>query len=472
MAALTALAAASLWASCAAAEGASAPDASTTAATPPTQDAAAPPEGADLTASSQGVETPPAASPESASPPPAASLPSPPPTISEAIGAGKLIFEVRPRYEGVSQANLAARADAFTIRTHLGWETGEWNGFKGLIEFANVSHLGPVRYNTTINGLTAYPIIADPDVTQVNRLQLSWTPSSLLTATVGRQRILIDDQRFVGNANWRQDEQTFDSVKADATYGRFKASYIYIWRVNRIYAGTLDWASDSHLVNVSYTVADPLRLEAFYYALRFSSLATTNPGTTFAASIKAAAAASTDTYGFKLSGKAWVSLYQIAYNATYAHETGAGANPGHFGLDYWAADVAGTFDIYTLKASYEQLDGDGVRGFATPLATLHAFQGWADVFLTTPVNGIRDANISFTVKPRFKFKYFYNTEWFVRYHQFYAEHTSGGLGSEWDLQMTAAVTPKLTGLVKFADYLGVPGFPSRNKVWVGLEFKF
>ena len=96
---------------------------------------------------------------------------------------------------------------------------------------ANVTHVDPAHYNTTINGKKTYPVVSDPDVTQLNRLQLAWTPNSYLTTTVGRQRILIDDQRFVGNANWRQDEQTFDAVKADATYGRLKGSYIYMWRV-------------------------------------------------------------------------------------------------------------------------------------------------------------------------------------------------------------------------------------------------
>jgi len=34
--------------------------------------------------------------------------------------------------------------------------------------------------------------------------------------------------------------------------------------------------------------------------------------------------------------------------------------------------------------------GNGTVGFATPLATLHQFEGWADKFLTTPANGIKD----------------------------------------------------------------------------------
>jgi hypothetical protein len=380
--------------------------------------------------------------------------------VSDFFKRGKIIFEVRPRYEGVSQLGLPERADAFTVRTHLGWESGTWNGFKAVAEMANVTHVDPAHYNTTINGKKTYPVVSDPDVTQLNRLQLAWTPTSYLTATVGRQRILIDDQRFVGNANWRQDEQTFDAVKADATYGRLKGSYIYMWRVNRVFARALDWTSDSHLFNARYAVSEPLMLEGFYYDLRF-----TTP-------TAAAKAASTATYGGKISGKTWVSLFQLAYNATYAHQTNAGANPGRFGLDYWGGDVAGTFDIYTLKASYEQMDGDGKRGFATPLATLHAFQGWADVFLTTPANGIRDANVSLTLKPRYKFKRLYNIELFARYHQFYYQRNSGSLGSEVDLQATAAISPKLSLTIKDADYFGVPKFASRNKIIIGLEYKY
>jgi hypothetical protein len=94
------------------------------------------------------------------------------------------------------------------------------------------------------------------------------------------------------------------------------------------------------------------------------------------------------------------------------------------------------------------------------------------VFLTSPVNGIRDANITFVARPRFKLPYLYNTELLARHHQFYAERTSASLGSKVDLQATAAITPTLSGLVKYADYFGVMKFPSRNKVWFGVEYSF
>jgi hypothetical protein len=92
------------------------------------------------------------------------------------------------------------------------------------------------------------------------------------------------------------------------------------------------------------------------------------------------------------------------------------------------------------------------------------------VFLTTPVNGIRDANITFVAQPRFKLPYLYNTELLSRYHPFYAERTSVSFGSKVDLQATDAITPKLIGLVIYADYFGVTKLPNRNKVWFSVEY--
>ncbi len=382
------------------------------------------------------------------------------PALSDAIASGKLILEFRPRFEGVDQANLKRDAEAYTLRTHLGWETGAWHGAKALIEISDVAHTGPEHYNTTVNGKTLYPVIGDPDQVRLNRAQLNWTANDNFSVTLGRQRINLDDQRFVGNANWRQNEQTFDAARVDAGYGPLKATYIYIGHVNRVFGDTLDWSSESHLFNAGYTLSDLLKVQGFYYALDFTT------------STAAAKAASTATSGAKVTGKAWVSLYQLAYGATYAHQTEYGRNPGHFALDYWEGDVTGTFDIYSVKAMYESMEGDGVRGFATPLATLHIYQGWADAFLTTPAKGIQDANLALSVKPRFKFTYLYNTEFFVRYHDFKTETTDKSLGSEWDLQATGAITPKITALAKVADYHGVTGTPSRTKVWFGFEYKF
>ncbi len=408
--------------------------------------------------------------------------PAPPPTISDQIGAGKLILEVRARYETVDQthtATLLDKANAFTVRTRLGWETAEWNGFKGLIEFEDVRQAGPEHYAVNVPGATTpplngadkarYPIVNDPDVTELNRAQLTWTPSAALQVTAGRQRILLDDQRFVGNVGWRQDEQTFDAVRADVALGRFKATYAYVTHINRILGELRDWDSDSHLFNATWSPAEALRLQGFVYALDFGNSAIN----------------SSITKGVKAAGKTWLGLYQLAYNATWARQSDYHHNTPDFSLDYFGADLAATFDIYTAKVSYESLEGDGTRGFTTPLATVHAFNGWSDAFVSPGgnksfVDGLEDLNVSLNVKPRFRATYFFNTDLVARYHDFDDQRTGANLGHEWDLQFTAVITTKLSVQLKYADFKRVKTVPvgtaappaSRTKTWLTLEYKF
>jgi hypothetical protein len=401
---------------------------------------------------------------------------------SDAILGGKLIFEVRARYEYVDQkrtATLTKSGEAATARLHLGWETADWHGLKGLAEFEDVRQIGPEHFAVNVPGATTpplngadkakYPLINDPDVTELNRLQLTWTPSSALQATVGRQRILIDDQRFVGNVGWRQDEQTFDGVRLDAAYGRFKLTYAYISHVNRILGELKDWKSDSHLVNLTWSPAEQLRLEGFVYALDFSN----------------SAANSSITKGVKASGKTWVGLYQLAYNATYARQSDYRDNTPSYDLDYWGGDVSGTFDIWTAKVSYESLEGNGARGFTTPLATTHGFQGWADAWVQPLggnkgfVDGLKDLNLTLNAKPRWKSTYLYNIDVLVRWHHFDDQRTGAYLGREWDAQVQAAINPRLTAAIKYADFerartvpLGTATPPAgRTKVWFTLEYK-
>jgi hypothetical protein len=401
--------------------------------------------------------------------------PPPPPTLSDAIAGGRLILESRLRYETVDQANIVQKADAMTLRTRLGWETSEFNNFRGLVEFEDVRQLGSERYNiavpgpggATLNGKTTYPIINDPEVTELNRLQLAWTPNGMFSTTVGRQRILFDDQRFVGNVGWRQDEQTFDAARFDVGYGKVKATYAYVDKVNRILGEARDWTGESHLLNATWSISEQLKLQGFYYGLEFDNSAVN----------------STETTGARATGKVWAGLVQVAYGATFANQQPYADNAAVFDLDYLQADVAGTFDIYTLRLNYERLEGDGVRGFTTPLATTHAFNGWSDAFVSaggnkSHVDGLEDISLSLVMRPRFRYAYWMNTELTVRYHDFSSERTGVDLGQEWDAQVTAAITPKLSFLIKYADFraeapvLGSAAPPpSRRKAWLSLEYK-
>ncbi|MBV9994471.1 MAG: alginate export family protein [Caulobacteraceae bacterium] len=401
------------------------------------------------------------------------------PDLPAAVVAGKSIFDVRTRYENVEQTPLK-RGEALTTRIQAGWESADFHGVKVLLEFAGAFHTDSEHYNVAVpggaslNGRTRYPVINDPSFATLNRAQLSWTPAPFFTLTAGRQRVLIDDQRFIGNVGWRQDEQRFDAVRADFAHGGLKATYLYVFHVDRIFGGRLDWSSDSHLVNVAYEVAPPLRLEGFTYALDFSShdpRAAAAPNASF-------------TAGARASGKAKAGPLQLAYDATWARQTEYRGRTTPFRLDFWQADLSATYKILTLKGDYEQLDGNGVRGFTTPLATTHGFQGWADAFAASAGNkthrdGIRDVNVTFVVRPSWKIPGFAHPEALVRYFDFQSERTGAYLGREWDAQLQATIAPKLTLAIKYAGFERAAQVPrgtsappaSRTKLWLTLEYK-
>jgi len=382
--------------------------------------------------------------------------------LPTAIQSGTPIFEMRPRYESVSQTGVAD-AEALTMRTRLGWQTAKWNDLVGLIEFEDVRQLGGSNYNDGVPPAEPYAAITDPDVTELNRLQLIWTPTEQFTAALGRQRITLDDQRFIGAAAWRQDEQTFDALRFDADFGRLDVTYAYLDHINRIFAEELDWQSDSHILNASYTLSDPLKLTAFAYALDFTGPATA-----------AVANNSNLTIGLRAAGKAWVDRFQLAYAATYARQSDYGSSLVDYNADYIAAEFAATWGPTTARIGYESLEGEGAnRRFQTPLATLHAFQGWADVFLATPNDGIDDANFTLNVRPRWRLDHLFNIDLVARYHDYAFERTGDDLGNEINLSASAQITRRLGWIVKWADYDGPGGAApaDRTKTWIGLEFR-
>src|SRR5690606_11948899 len=90
-----------------------------------------------------------------------------------------------------------------------------------------------------------------------------------------------------------------------------------------------------------------------------------------------------------------------SYAAEYAGQRDLAGNPWRLDSRYVLAELGyGLAGGTVLKAGYESLgggEGEGNRAFQTPLATRHAFQGWADVFLTTPTHGVDDRYVGATV---------------------------------------------------------------------------
>jgi len=162
--------------------------------------------------------------------------------------------------------------------------------------------------------------------------------------------------------------------------------------------------------------------------------------------------------------------YFIQGHRDVALRVKTGDNPLSFDLDYQFAELSATYQKFGLGVGIEILEGNGAKGFTTPLATLHKFQGWADKFLTTPPNGIEDSYVKAMVN--LKAVGGLETLGFVLgYHDYEAEHISADYGSEVNLSV-AAKLKKLNVMLKYADFQEGVLASARDteKYWLQAEF--
>jgi len=380
------------------------------------------------------------------------SMPSSP--IAAAFDGGKVSLNVRARYEGVSQTGLAD-ADAFTLRTRLGFTTAPVAGVQAMIEAENVSAADGDRYSQAgLNpGGAGRAVVADPVGTEVNQAWLDYTSGDTVVKA-GRQRLVLDNARFVGDVGWRQNQQTFDAVTViDRSLDGLTLTYGYLSRVNRVFGDRHAqgrWDSSSHILHASYTGTPVGTLAAFAYLLDFDNAATN----------------STATYGGSISGTHAFDSTNLSYRGEFAYQSDYGNSPLSFSATYLLGEAGATLGPATLSFGYEKLGTDNGVGFRTPLATLHAFNGWADLFLATPAGGLRDAYAKAGgALPG-------NFAGLVVYHDFETD-TGIALGSEWDLQLSRRFASRFNATLKYADFArDSVTLPNVRKLWFQIDFAY
>ncbi len=378
-------------------------------------------------------------------------------SLSEAIAGGKLILELRPRVEHVDQTGIAD-ADAFTNRTRLGWETASWRGLKGLIEFEDVRRLSG-DYNDGVPPAEPFASISDPESTELNRLQFTWQANPHFTAILGRQNVQFDDQRFIDSSNSRQDSRTYDAARADLTFGSLKASYVYLGHVNNTVSDATDLDTESHLLNLTQTYSDALKLTGFVYAFDFTTPAAINQSSQF--------------FGVRAAGRIEMQGARFDYAASYANQQDYGSSTIDFGLDYWLASLTGSRGHWSGRAQYESLEGDGARGLFFPLGSSTNFHGWANAFGAKPADGLIDLNFSATYSPDWSAPYLRGIAFTARWYEFEAHRTGADLGNELDLEIAAELTPHISLQFRQGEYQsGDAGSPAeRRRTWLALEYK-
>ena len=132
----------------------------------------------------------------------------------DAIAAGRPEVNLRPRYERVAQDGRPENADALTVRTLLGWRTGSWHDVSAFAQLIDVGRAND-NYNDTRNGRVQFPVVSDPDDTDVNQLYIDYGGLPQTRIRLGRQSIKLDNTRFVGNVEFRQIMQVFNGVTVE-----------------------------------------------------------------------------------------------------------------------------------------------------------------------------------------------------------------------------------------------------------------
>ncbi len=384
-----------------------------------------------------------------------------PPAPSNASDVGVWNAAFRYRFEGVTDDAFGRDADANTARLRLGWRQPLASGFSIFVEGEGVVELGD-HFNSTANRQVAYPVVPDARAFELNQALLAWQGDASHIA-LGRQRYVLDNQRFIGNVGWRQNEQTFDALSGDVKLSpAMTLRYAYLDRVHRVNG---DEAIDplaqernlaAHIVNASYALTGGA-LTGYGYFLKDQDVAS----------------ASTRTFGVRWtgsqapvapnSGLTWGWTLEVAQQSDYAN------NAANFSHNYLLAEPSLSYSGITWRLGYEQLGGNGKHAFQTPLATLHAFNGWADKFTVTPNDGLQDRYLAAGAKFG-SGTWQDQLNWALAYHDFGASHGSRNFGSELDASVGAAFGHGWTGLVKLADFRSDGFARDTQKIWFQLEW--
>jgi len=370
---------------------------------------------------------------------------------------GRILFESRLRGETVDQQGFAEQAHALTLRTRLGWRSPTAHGLQLLVEGEGVAVLDD-RYSAPVDPVPGRPAVADGETLELNRAQLRWTGLPDTEITLGRQRLVVGNSRFIGNSGWRQNEQTFDAVRVATTaFKPMTLTWAFADRVQRPlgheHAQGI-WRGDIHLLQAEADT--PVgRLSGFGLAIDLDN----------------APAQSSTTVGARLAGsRPLADELSLTWAGEYAVQRDNGANPADYVLDFRATALGLQTPRWSAGLGYERFDGDGVSGFQTPLGSGHGFLGWSDVIGATPAFGVRDLFVRGQVSVPALGRTVRLT---AEAHAFHDADGAFELGRELDLSASLPINGHWSVELKAAHFeAGHPAFADTDKGWLILEYRY
>ena len=472
-------------------------------------------------------------------------------TLGDALKQGKVDLWLRWRLEDVeddipsgSPIANADKANLLSMRIQAGFTTARWHGFYLRAEGEFATRLSGDNAFNVDSDLTFPPgpvgsraaeghaIIPDSNFAEWNEAFIGWRSGTStdcgfipgpcdgkFSAKLGRQTIIYDNHRWVGDVIWRNNNVSFDALRVDATpFKNFGISYSHLKQANRLFGDKSpfdEWRFESaHLLNASYTF--PLgKLVGYAYFLDFDDNRQTpfpeGTGALPTGVVPPPNAPPTFIFDHEVIGARFFGKYEIndrldlLYDVEWANQDPSddavdSAPPGmrelddndytnfELGLRFGGQRVMGLGlmpigePTFQFKVGMETLEGNGVNALQTPLATVHAFNGWADKFVgapggsQTPADGLEDISAELTILGLFG-NYIGKNKIVVRYHDFESDRGSTDYGDEWNLlwgKPDFLGQKNLLGAIKYADFNdGNDGFSfDTEKFWLLLQYRF
>lgn len=385
-------------------------------------------------------------------------------TLVEAISGGKLLLNLRPRYEYVDLATKPKTANALTLRTLVGWETKPFKGFAVTLQAINVAHLNDDFNDEAAQAAASpYPLVADPDDTDLNQVYLDFTGLSNTRFRLGKQSIKLDNVRFIGNVEFRQVMQVFNGMTVENKGLPNTEIYAaHLTRVKSIFA--LQRELKVEILHAAYKLTPNDVLIGYAYFQDDPELAGA------AANVKDL---SNRVIGIRADGAhPFGEKFKLLYTAEYAKQDDYADGDGKIDADYLRVGLGPKWGDWFVRADYERLaSNNGDYAFQTPLGTNHLFQGWADHFLTTPRQGIEDRYLTAGGKIG-------NASLYAEYHRFKSDTGGINFGDEFDLSVAYPFSKRFSGKIEYAEFrekdvlAGAARKADLTKIWVTLLFNF
>ncbi len=389
--------------------------------------------------------------------------------------------QIRARYEHVdAKDNGKSSANAYTNRLKLG-VGADLFGTDWLSAYAEMTNVSAINDKYGAENAN-YDMVQDSKQTRLTQAYVDAKYGNTLLR-VGRQAVNLDNIRFIGTVDWRQMPQTLDAIAlVDNSIENLSLLAAYATQVNTItYNGSLD--TRTLLLNASYSVMPELKVTVYDYMIG-SGTGAGNP----APGNEKTAGAGSDTYGIALTGNiAADDATTINYRAEYARQSDPTMKRSGFSraddikADYYNLELGAKVEGFLIGAQYEVLGGHSFgsahNSFQTPLATLHAHNGWADMFTVTPQEGLRDlsGHLGYTAKGFGTLK--------AIYHDYRTDSGSNDYGRELDIIFIkpCGLVKGLDLMAKYADYRGDDEAANTSaaalandtrKFWLMADYKF